>query len=811
MTNLRVLQLFLIALVLTTTGMLAISINHLYLIPLALVVTIGAFSLTDALEWVSIEGWVANVASLGILAWSVFEFYPADSAGKLIAVGKLLVCLQAVLLFQKKSPRLIWQIMVLSLLQVVITTIFSVQFEGGVLFVIFFAISGVTLVLQNRFTIEHTIENRNQAATESRTKIESERSFSERLAFWRFDMKPQPTVTSLESLKQFSVRSLAVLPGVAMIALMFTVVVFLTAPRNVDPWFSPISYKVNSSGVTKTLDLEETGEIKNTKRRIFEATFLPPGGDETEGIHLNEPAYFRGIALSNLTFKDGKTRWNAAFERISGSTYQPIPIVQNRDDVRLVKMEITMEKTTDPLLYSLMPPGLTENTSGDIRFCHEISALTRCRENEEIDYATYEYELTVPLSQRNVPGKAWPYVANERGFSIEPMSKNPAEERWLTRMDRKNYPTLVRIADRIAKEVKDSGGGRYEFVKALESHFLDPANYSYTLDFRDVSRDLSIDPNEDFVANFKTGHCSVFASAMTLMLRSQGIPARLVVGFYGGEFNPYNQGYIVRAWHSHAWVEIYMPLEECRSGNLETWQYNTGGAWLIGDPTPPQPDIREGLQTENAIDLARTVWQDYVLGMEANEGANGDSSLASTLVAMFNDFDANSLSTKFARSREHGLLSILQPLFFVFLILAGIIGLLRMLILNAGYEEEQPDTAVGKIKRFFADAIGLISTDLREWVIGHDSDIAFYKQLTEVLEKQDLVREPAQTHREFAAEVASKFISHPSSELISSTVKEATDAFNRVRFGLEELTSEERESIDHKIVKLESALEVNLA
>ena len=470
-----------------------------------------------------------------------------------------------------------------------------------------------------------------------------------------------------------------------------------------------------------------------------------------------------------------------------------------------------MEKTTESLLYSMMFPGLTGNTSGEIKFCHEISAVTRCRENEKIDFAPYEYELMVPLSLRNVPGKAWPYVSNTVDHMKDPMEKNPAEKRWLTRMDRKNYPTLVAIADRIAKEVSDSGGGRYALVKAFEDHFLDPSNYSYTLDYNEVDRNLNIDPNEDFVANFKTGHCSAFASAMTLMLRSQGIPARLVVGFHGGEFNQRDNSYIVRSWHSHSWVEVYMRRRDCRLGNLEQWQYGEGGAWLIGDPTPPQPDIDETLQAESAIDLARTVWQDYVLGIESDQDTNTDSNFATSLAAMFGDFNMANLSDQFEQSRNYGWISVLQPLFFVVLILGGIIGMLRMLILNAGYEEEEPDTAVGKIKRFFADAIGLISSDLREWVIGYDSDTAFYKKLTEILEKQDLVRESVQTHLEFADEVSSKFSTHPSSDLISTAMREVTEAFNRVRFGLEELSGQERETLNQKLVELESALKVKVA
>ena len=279
----------------------------------------------------------------------MYEFYPSDSAGKLIAVGKLLVCLQGVLVFQKKSPRLVWQIMVLSLLQVVITTIFSVQFEGGVLFVFFIFLSSVTLVLQNQFANEHKIEQRNEASVESRRSIESDDPLSSRLAFWRFDSRPQPTVASISQLKKFSVASLALLPGVAVVASVFTLFVFLTAPRHVDPWFSPITYRVQTAAITKTVDLEETGEIKNTNRKIFEATIFPVDSDSNEGVQLNGAPYFRGIALSNLTFKDGKTNWNAAFERINSRTYQPIRNLERRRDLRYARMRVTMEKTTESL------------------------------------------------------------------------------------------------------------------------------------------------------------------------------------------------------------------------------------------------------------------------------------------------------------------------------------------------------------------------------------------------------------------------------------------------------------------------------
>ncbi len=806
MTNRRVLQILLMALMLTSTTMLAISINHYYLIPIAVVAVVGAFSVTDVLKWVSVEGWIANLFLIGILFYSMFEFYPADSAGKLIAVAKLLVYLQVVLMFQQKTPRLNWQIIVLSLLQVVITTIFSIEFEGSILFFVFFTLGGIVLVLQNAFSNECAIEQRNESSVESRRRIEVENSHARKLAFWRYDSRPVPTVTSLDTLQKFSLRPLAVLPGVLFIASMFTIVVFLTAPRNVVPWFSPITYKVSSTGISKKVDLEETGKINLSNHRIFEAKFVSVEGNP-KPIQLGELPYFRGLALSNLTIEDGKTKWNAAYERVHANTYQTIPNFRRGAGPRFAVMEVTMEKSTQPLLYATMPVGIADYTAGQIEFCHEISAITRCRENEEIDFAPYSYELLVPLDRKNAAAKAWPYISNTGSYSNKPMSDDPAQHRWLTRMDRKHYPALVGIADSIAEGVRKKGGGRVDLVRAIENHFLNPRNYSYTLDYSDVDRNLKIDPNEDFVANFKTGHCEAFVSAMTLMLRSQGIPARMVVGFQGGDYIDHSQSYVVRGLHAHAWVEVYLRSRDCRKAKLESWLYHReGGAWLTADPTPPQHEIDGGMGADGAIDLARTVWQDYFLGMDSDRESSQNATLSATLVEFLGGFDFRQISSQFAASRDRGLFSIFQPALVVVLIIAGIVAMLRILINNAGYEEDQPDTAVGKIKRFVADAFGLISSDLREWVIGQDAETAFYRRFTEILEGHDYVRTPEQTHREFAIEVSSNFSSHPSASLISGVLKEVTESFNRVRFGRHLLDEDERSNLKSQLDELDRAL-----
>jgi protein-glutamine gamma-glutamyltransferase len=145
-----------------------------------------------------------------------------------------------------------------------------------------------------------------------------------------------------------------------------------------------------------------------------------------------------------------------------------------------------------------------------------------------------------------------------------------------------------RISD-LAARVMGRGVPVAERARRLESHLVD--NYTYTLDFVGRSPER---PIEEFLFRYRSGQCEYFASAMVLMLRSQGIPARLVTGFLGGEYNPFEGYTIVRDNNAHAWVEAYIP----------------GEGWRIYDPTPPAGRPDESF--EEGWLLARQAW-DYVL------------------------------------------------------------------------------------------------------------------------------------------------------------------------------------------------------
>ena len=153
-------------------------------------------------------------------------------------------------------------------------------------------------------------------------------------------------------------------------------------------------------------------------------------------------------------------------------------------------------------------------------------------------------------------------------------------------------PRIAALAGRVMDR-----GTAAERARRLENYLMD--NYAYTLDF--VGRSPE-NPIEEFLFRHHSGQCEYFASSMVLMLRSQGIPARLVTGFLGGDYNPFEGYTIVRDNNAHAWVEAYLP----------------GQGWRIFDPTPPagRPAAAgEGgwLLAQQAWDFVIFRWDRYVL------------------------------------------------------------------------------------------------------------------------------------------------------------------------------------------------------
>ncbi|MEZ6143697.1 MAG: DUF3488 and transglutaminase-like domain-containing protein [Zavarzinella sp.] len=129
-------------------------------------------------------------------------------------------------------------------------------------------------------------------------------------------------------------------------------------------------------------------------------------------------------------------------------------------------------------------------------------------------------------------------------------------------------PFTINLLEKLAQEGKLSAGtvsrirerpnpeDWLEISSALSTYLSTAGDYRYTLDL--TRTDRKIDPIMDFLLNSKSGHCQRFASSLALMVRSIGIPSRVVMGYLGCEEKAPGR-YEVRGEHAHAWVEILVP------------------------------------------------------------------------------------------------------------------------------------------------------------------------------------------------------------------------------------------------------------
>ncbi|MDA8016198.1 MAG: DUF3488 and transglutaminase-like domain-containing protein [Thermoanaerobaculia bacterium] len=116
----------------------------------------------------------------------------------------------------------------------------------------------------------------------------------------------------------------------------------------------------------------------------------------------------------------------------------------------------------------------------------------------------------------------------------------------------------------LARQVMGEGSA-FERSRRLERWLINEIDYTTDFAGREGRR-----PIEEFLFEHRSGHCELFATSMVLMLRSEGIPSRLVTGFLGAEVNNLEDQLVVRASNAHAWVEAL-----------------TEDGWQVFDPTPP--------------------------------------------------------------------------------------------------------------------------------------------------------------------------------------------------------------------------------
>jgi transglutaminase-like putative cysteine protease len=290
-----------------------------------------------------------------------------------------------------------------------------------------------------------------------------------------------------------------------------------------------------------------------------------------EGVELPPGLKWRGLTLSRF---DGRS-WTASFYREELQTKRGVvQVATDAERIRngaavLYRVDLS-PVDSDALFIAGLPeflnvgvPRLFKTEGGAYRLGFIPSEVLR-------------YEVSSALLSPFAPGH--PSLSqSERGQDLQ-----------LPPLD----PRIPELARQLMGE-----GGAVERARSLERHLR--RDYAYTLQLPSVEPD---DPLADFLFTRKRGNCEYFASSMTVMLRTQGIPSRVVNGFAGGAYNPVSGLYMIRASDAHSWVEAYVD----------------GLGWMPFDPTPSVPRPAPTLLTTIGyyLDAADTFWQEWVLNYD---------------------------------------------------------------------------------------------------------------------------------------------------------------------------------------------------
>jgi transglutaminase-like putative cysteine protease len=128
----------------------------------------------------------------------------------------------------------------------------------------------------------------------------------------------------------------------------------------------------------------------------------------------------------------------------------------------------------------------------------------------------------------------------------------------------------------LARDLTATAATPYDQAQALEDYLR---TFPYTLDvpIPPAERDIA----DYFLFDLRQGYCDYYATAMVVLARAVGLPARLAVGYIQGQYEAEQQRYIVTEAEAHSWVEIYFP----------------GSGWVTFEPTGGRPALERGSET----------------------------------------------------------------------------------------------------------------------------------------------------------------------------------------------------------------------
>ena len=302
----------------------------------------------------------------------------------------------------------------------------------------------------------------------------------------------------------------------AIPAIPVTLLLFYLFPRLATPLWELTSHdSIGITGLSDSISLGSISELSQSNKTAFRVTF--------EGAVPEQPMlYWRGPVLWQT---DGRN-WTAGETSMQApGNYQ---LISGRIDY-----EVVLEASNKPWLFALDLPSTIPDKS---RLTRDFRLIT-----EEPVRDTLRYSIS---SSTDFINAEFDSADRQRALQLPDSTSERVRSLALT--------------------LKSASNSNSDFVNRVLKHFNEQP-FVYTL----RPAPLGDNPIDAFLFETRRGFCEHYASSFVTLMRAAGIPARIVTGYQGGEFNPIGDFLRVRQADAHAWAEV--------------WLENNG--WVRVDPT----------------------------------------------------------------------------------------------------------------------------------------------------------------------------------------------------------------------------------
>ena len=720
---------------------------------------------------------LASVFGFIALAIASNEFFGENPEGRLLAGTHLMVYLTWIVVLQHKTAYRCWLLLALGVLQVAVSSVLTSGSWFGfcVIGYVFAAVWTLSV-----FSLHRAVEQFATAARDDATA----RTDSSTAAVRSSTAQHSQVVGSVQhedggrwlSLRFVGGVALTSVAGLVVSTLFFALVprVWVGTPTGFSSEDLPGLKRRSVSGFAADVRLGDMGTILESLDPVLEMrlTFPRTGNVMSPQVYAErlgtaEPL-FRGAVMA--TYQNN--RWLP--DNQSDGSSQPIA---PSHESTFVRQEIRLEPIGTEVLFCMGRPLKLIDQRGKLSGQYRLLSGLAIRGSGFPKLGTVRYTVESELPAANLPEPTGLEVSREtlgRYLSTLYLRRNLEVPGRLERLQTLASQTVGKARSRQTNELTE-----LEIARVLEAHFLEPGRYRYSLSM--AIQDATIDPVEDFLFNRHAGHCEYFASALVLMLRSVGIPARLVTGFKGGELSSDGTLHIQQRF-AHAWVEALIDRK----------------TWVTLDGTP----AAERTASVAEVATRRSVWTDVrarVSGLWSENIVNISFDRQEELI--------------YRPSREIAAL-FWETMLELWASPQSSLESFLHLVTNPqnwwSFGGAATLWALGACVWFFRRRLSRLRLSWRGWkrspLPASRRWIEFYERFVRLMKSRGLQRAATQTQHEFATQAAEALVLELREANLNEVPRAVSDVFYRVRFGDETLSDAEATQIEALLSNLEHAL-----